>query len=509
MRDRAYRRGVLRESTTVEHIETHVSHVFLTRDRAYKLMKDVVLPFADLSSPEKRRAMCHEEVRLNRRLAPDVYLGVRALVESDGSLKLSAEDDPSAVEYAVEMRRLDECRSLLSLLDRGEVDDLEIVEVAHVIAAFHARVPPIELAPALKALGDSAEETFRTLAGVAPTWMRAAARAGKHFSDGFRRRHAAELTHRASHGRFREGHGDLRLEHVFIEDGRVTIIDCAELDPAMRRIDVGADLSFLVMELEHRGEAGLAQVLVDGYREAAGDPGSDVLVAYHAAMRAWIRAKVALLRAGEFAEGSQQAAAHVGEAADLAALARRLAWRAREPVVLAVCGGAATGKSTLASGLSAASGLPVLSSDVVRKRLAGLEPTTRGPERLYSLEASAATYAELGRRAAGELEHGRGVIVDATFRRRADRKAFTAALGLDAAPVYLECRAPADVIAERARRREANPGRISDATAALAERQSREFEPMAEVPPVRHYILDATDPTAVLARKVEELLDRP
>lgn len=493
----------------VERRETHVSHVFLAGDRAYKLKKAVVLPFADLGTLERRRAMCHEEVRLNRRLAPKVYLGVRAVISRDGKLELGPADDPGALEYVVEMRRLDEGRSLAALIDRGRAGEPEVRALARCIAQFHATVPAVEPEAALAMLSHSSEETFATLEAIAPPDLRVDVRAAKRFTAAFRAARAGELRERAATGRFRDGHGDLRLEHVFFDGVNVTVIDCAELAPRLRQVDVGADLSFLAMELHLRGKVAFADLLVDAYRSAGGDPGTGALISFHAAERAWIRAKVALLRAAELPDASAEAGAKAMEAKDLAAVGRRLAWRARQPILLIVCGGAATGKTTLADELARVSDLPVLSSDRVRKRLAGIAPTERGGEELYGRESSAATYTELGRLAAAELEHGAGAIVDATFRRRADRDAFAAALGAAVDPVYLECRAPAAVVAERAFRREADPRRISDATAEIAVHQLDEFEPLDEVPSTRRRILDAALPPVELARTVEELLDRP
>ena len=493
----------------VEHRETHVSHVFLAGDRAYKLKKPVVLPFADLGTLERRWTMCEEEVRLNRRLAPDVYLGVRSIVERGGELRLGDRDAPDALEYAVEMRRLDERCTLAALLDRGEAGVPEIAAVARRIARFHDLAPVVTPELALGMLGESAEETYATLEEMTPPVLRAQVLAAKRFSSAFRTRHAEDLHDRARRGRFRDGHGDLRLEHVFLERDEVMVIDCAELAPRLRQVDVGADLSFLVMELELRGETALAEALVDAYRSAGGDPGSDALVAFYAAERAWIRAKVALIRADEMPYASAEGADRLAEAKALAAVGRRLAWRARRPVLLIVCGGAATGKSTLAAEIEAVSGLPALNSDLVRKSLAGMAPTDRGGPALYSAESSAATYAELGRLAAAQLAQGSGTIVDATFRRRYDREAFAAALGSTGEPVFIECQAPVAVVAERARRREADPNRVSDATLDITVRQFSEFEPIGEVDRRRHAVLDTTLPPAELLNAVERLLDSP
>ena len=225
-------------------------------------------------------------------------------------------------------------------------------------------------------------------------------------------------------GLVRDGHGDLRLEHILLGE-RVDIVDCVEFEPALRRIDVAADLAFALMELHEAGRADLAEALVRAYRAAGGDPGSDALLAFFAAYRAEVRAKVALLRAEQ--RGPAAAEPDRAHAQRLLALAARLRWRAHAPLVIAVAGVSASGKSTVARQLAAVSGFPVLSSDLVRKTAAGLRPTERAPVALYADDVSRATYAALGAGAAGRA--ATGVIADATFRRRADRDAFRAGAG--------------------------------------------------------------------------------
>ena len=489
---------------SVEHLETHVSHVFLAGGRVLKLKKSVVLPFADLSTLERRRAMCHEEVRLNQRLAPDVYVGVRALVASDGELRVAEADAPDAVEYAVEMRRLDQSTSLAARIERGAATAEDVRAVARRLAEFHARARPVAAPRALAALGRSTRETFETLLELAPPALLPAVRAGDRFAAAFLSAHRAALSARAEAGSAVEGHGDLRAEHVFLEGGAVRIIDCAELQPRLHELDVGADLSFLVMDLELRGRPDLARELVHAYRGAGGDPGPDALIRFHAAQRAWIRAKVALLSAAP--DGARQPAAPDG-ARQLAALARRLAWDARAPLLLVVCGPSASGKTTLAGELRAQSAFAVFGSDPVRKRLAGLAPTARGPERLYTEDFNRRTYAELGRLAARELREGRGAVVDATFRHPADRAAFAAALGGGIRPAFVECRAPRAVTEAWAAARESDPARTSDATAAIASAQRAEFAPLDEVPAGQHLAVRTDRRTQDVVADIEAWLD--
>jgi predicted kinase len=248
----------------------------------------------------------------------------------------------------------------------------------------------------------------------------------------------------------------------------------------------------------------LARALVTAYREAGGDPGDDALLGFFAAQRALIRAKVALLRAGQVsgADADRRSA----DAARLLELAGRLGWAVRLGPIAIVCGGAATGKSTLAAALAARAGTHLVSSDLVRKDLLGIPATTRAPQSAYSPEMNRRTYRELGRRAAAEQP----VIIDATFRYAADRQAFAATAGAAAEDaVWIECRAPAAVIARRAAARSSQPGRVSDADAAIATRQLAEWQPLTEIPATNR-IAVATDrsPEASVLAARDALDDR-
>ena len=459
---------------SVEMRETHISWVLLAGALAFKLKKPLRLPFLDYGSLERRHQLCREEVRLNSRLAPDVYRGVRAVIPAGDGVRIAEEDDPAAIEYAVEMRRYADESTLDQRLAAGVAGEPEVRDVARRLARFHAdaAIPP-EPERAVRALEAMLDENFATLGELAvdPAELDDARRLAGAFLTGRR----PELGRRARSRCVRDGHGDLRAEHVVLERG-IEVVDCVEFDPALREIDIGLDLAFLAMDLRRFDER-LARALVAAYREAGGDPGDDALLGFFAAQRALIRAKVALVRAGQVS--GADAERRSGDAARLLELAGRLGWAVRLGPIAVVCGGAATGKSTLAATLAARSGARVLSSDVVRKELIGIPATTRAPQSAYSAEINRQTYLELGRRAAAEEP----VIVDATFRFAADRQTFAAAAGAAAeAAIWIECRAPAAVIARRAAARASQPDRVSDADTAIATRQLTEWEPLTEIP---------------------------
>lgn len=477
--------------------ETHISYVFLAGDRVYKLKKRLLLPFVDYSTPARRRAMCEEEIRLNRRLAPGVYLGVRSAVAGEnGTVTLGQPGDPRAVDHVVEMRRFDERRTLAALVTREGVSRSTLEAVGARLARFHASATT-GTHGATAALHAALAENACTLKALAPDrgFSRRVATVAR-FCEAFFTARRGELEARARDGRVRDGHGDLRAEHVVLEHG-VEIVDCLEFDPELRIADVGCDLGFLTMDLERLGAPTAARAVLDGYRLAGGDAGDDALAAFFGVYRALVRAKVALVRAQQ----SGAPATAVGEARALLDLAERLAWRARAPAPLILAGLSASGKTRLAAALAARSGLCHLNSDHVRKRLAGVAPAVRAGAAAYGESFNRRTYEELGRLAREAITRDGGALVDATFRLAEDRAAFVGGLGsLPGSAVFVECRAPVSVRLERVRQRVSDPAAVSDADEHVVRAQTDDGRLDEDVPAAQHLTL-RTD------RALEDVLD--
>ena len=483
----------------VEVVESHISWVFLAGERAYKLRKPVVFPFLDYGTAERRRRMSEEELRLGRRLAPDVYIGVLPLVRAGSKWALGERGQPGE-DYVVEMRRFDQGSTLAARIARGDAAPLLVRAVARRIAEFHASAEPTPPGSFdAGAVAATVSENFGTLLPYADAVGPVELASAHRFALAFLHARHEELEDRSTRGFVRDCHGDLRAEHVIVQGTEVEVFDPLEFDPELRQIDVSADLAFLAMDLAAAGADDLADELLEAYETAGGDYGSRPLLFFYAAYRAWVRAKVACLRAGELPPDGRADA--LAEARRFAGLGANQAWRARRPLTLVVCGASATGKTHLAEALAARSRLPRLSSDLVRKRLAGIGPTERAPEREYAEAANLSTYRELGSHAA----RADGAIVDATFRRRADRDAFADAFGAEA--LFVECTAPAVVVAKRAARRQLDPERVSDATPAIAARQRGEFQPLDEVPPRAHLTLRTDRPVGELLAEIEAWLD--
>jgi aminoglycoside phosphotransferase family enzyme/predicted kinase len=485
----------------VELRETHISWVFLAGEKAYKVKKPVRFPFLDYGTPGRRHVFCRAEMQLNRRFAPTLYRGVVSLVPaSGGRLAIAAEHDPRAVDYAVVMGRYDETVTLGARLGRGAIGDSEVLRIGTAIAGWHAAAPVERDLAGARRLAAVVEETLTTLAAAGAPERRLDALA--RFCRAALTAFGGVLDRRARDGRVRDGHGDLRAEHVLTGD-EVAAVDGVEFDAELRIADVGYDLAFLVMDVA-RTDDDLARTLVRGYRAAGGDPGDDALLDFFCVVRALVRAKIDLLRAAQLDGAAAQERA--ARAIELLGMAERFAWRARLPRLVCVTGLAASGKSTVAEALAAAAGRPVLSSDRIRKLRAGVDPYEYAGAAAYGDAESRAVYEELAQRAGAAIRRDGGVIVDATFRRAADASAFATGARVAAEPAWIVCEAPPEVLLQRAAARAAR-GSVSDAgpvvvAGELAVHRGR-FQPPG--PPLAR--LETTRPISELLEELAAALD--
>jgi aminoglycoside phosphotransferase family enzyme/predicted kinase len=479
----------------------------------WKVKRPVDLGFVDYSTPERRQHFCEEEVRLNRRLAPRVYLGVLPVtIEHDGRVRLGGEG--RVVDYVVWMRRLPAARLLPALLRAGAVEEELMDALAARLVAFHAAAPT---GPdvAAHAAPERLTGTWEDVLGGTSAFVGRLLAAEDleilaDFGPRFIRTHETLLRARQEGGRIREAHGDLHAEHVcFLAQpaggddlpplpAGIYVFDCIEFSRALRCTDVAAEVAFLSMDLERLGHPGLAQRFATAYAAGADDWDVPRLLPFYTCARACVRGKVEGLKAGEDdVEPSEREAARERSRAFFA-LALRHAWQAAGPAIIACAGLSGCGKSTLATLLAEATGFALLSSDVIRKRRAGVVPTAPGvapfAAGLYTPEARRATYASLCSEAGALLAEGRGVIVDATWMRRADRHHLAAEARAQRRPlVYVECRADEAVIRTRLEARIQAPS-VSDARWDTYLAQRREWEPFADEEP--HVCVDTGDSAA-------------
>ncbi len=449
--------------------ETHSSVVLLLGDHALKLKKPVDLGFLDFRTREQRLEACRREVELNRRIAPDVYLGVSDVLGPDGAL----------ADHLVTMRRLPDDRRLATLVASADPDVPDLVRaVARRVAAFHAtaeRSPAITVAGGREALSARWEANLARLAPYEGRLVGAASAARVRTAvERFLAGREALFADRQERGRIVDGHGDLLADDIFCLPDGPRIIDCLDFDPALRHVDVLDDVAFLAMDLEQLGDPVAATAFVGAYLELSGDPGPRQLMHHYVAYRAVVRALVTCIR-------EDQGARSATEPHELLDLAEHHLRQGEVRLVL-VGGPPGSGKSTLATGLAASLGAFVLSSDRVRKELAGVTPETslaapfsQGP---YAPGRSAATYEELMRRAELLLGRGESVVLDATWSYPGFRAAAASlAARTSSTLTQLHCLLGEDALAQRIASR---TDTVSDADAEIALRLARQFPVWAD-----------------------------
>lgn len=500
----------------VELRQTHISHVFLAGEHVYKVKKPVRFAFLDFSTLERRLRFSREELRLNRRLAPDVYLGVAPILPKERGFQLGPEESepPEAVEYAVHMRRLPEARALDRLLAQGRIGEPAIRRIVDTIVPFHREAST----RAAKRWGSST--AIREL--VRENWTETERFVGKTLSAerfaeirGFFDRALVDLAPRMDErmraGRVREGHGDLRAEHIVLADGGVSIFDAVEFSERLRTVDVASEIAFLVMDLDFLGAPLLARRLAELYAEATGDPDLFVVLPFYACHRAAIRGKVESLKSEETEVSSAERDNARARAGRYFQLAARYTRAPSASALVLVCGLPASGKTTVARALADVTGFSVFHSDGVRKRLAGADPGARTEEAMLSIlygEAfQRATYDKLFACAAESLDVLLGAIVDATFRERRERQRFVElARSRGVLALVVECRVGENQVRRRMEARAQSERSLSDATLEVYLRARETFEPIGGEPGASVIVVDGAAPAEATAESIVEKL---
>jgi uncharacterized protein len=492
----------------VEFRQTHISWLFFTQHFVYKVKKPVDFGFLNFTTLDARRHFCEEEARLNRRLAQDVYVGVLEVKVANGHIRLGGPGE--TIDYALQMRRLPEDRMLPALLRSGAVSTETMGRLAHLLAVFHRQA----------ATGGEINQDG-TIAVILKNWEENFAQTQAYLDFPLRRDiyekiralvlafcHARErlFDQRIAAGRIRDGHGDLRAEHICLTEP-IAIFDCIEFNHRFRYGDVAADVAFLAMDLDERGFVELSQAFVQAYVECSGDQGLLSVLDFYKCYRAFVRAKVECFRLDDPTESptDKRRAAHA--AYRYCRLAARYAAALRRPWLLLCCGLMGSGKSVLAEALAQRLDLEVLSSDVLRKELVGLQPTPPAHaaygEGLYTTERTEATYAHLFQRAESLLTGGHSVLLDASFQRSHHRtQAMQLAARLGAEFRLLECWCPEDELRRRLEARVALGGAVSDGRWELIAQQRQAFEPLFDIPPWQHHRVDTTGAVEAVADAV-------
>ncbi len=541
------------QSASIPIVQTHASAVLLAGDYAYKLKKPNDFGFFDYSTPALRRHFCQEEVRLNARLASDVYLGIAPVaLAADGRAHfgptLPPEQVPepetpvadgTVIDYAVVMVRLPDDATLEARVRAGTATPQLVTAVAERIAAFHASAPT-----------DARITTFGDLAVLRGNWEENFAQTRPYLGQTldaasderiaasvwrFLRERQRLFAERQRAGRVRDCHGDLRLQHVYVlgqrEDDagapRLEVIDCIEFNERFRYGDVAGEVAFLTMELDAAGRSDLARVFVDAYARASGDESLRELLPFYACYRAYVRGKVTAFLADQQEAPEAQREAARQQAQALFQLAARYASGLQGQTLLLIGGLMGSGKSALAAALQREAGWALCSSDATRKRLADLHPAQAQPDQFgqgfYTQDWTTRTYQALLEEAEAALASGRSVTLDASFARRADRQAVARlAAAQGARAIFLECVCPPAVALERLARRwearvagqsqsSAEASQASDGRPDLYAAQQAQWEAFsaAQEPGLAHQRIDTAPGLAISVEQAREALEMP
>ncbi len=457
-------------TSAVEVIETHISWVFLTERFAFKLKKPVRFDFLDFSTVELRRRACERELKLNRRLAKNVYLDVLPITkDARGSLRLGGIGTP--VDWVVKMRRLAADRTLERLATDDELTPRDIQGLANMLATFYVRKAPLTLRAAdwRQRLHTHIHDNLHELIRLLPA-----------SETRIRRSHSAQLRYvwlkshllddRVCDGRIVDGHGDSRPEHVYLTTEPL-VIDCIEFNDEYRQNDIVDELAFLAMECDGLGIPAVGAALLARYMELSGDVPAHSLVSFYKTYRASVRAKVAAIRA---AQVCHEAACQSRTAIRYLERVDGYLGQLGPPLLIAVGGLMGTGKSTLASALADALPAPLLQTDQIRVDLYGKQDNWAAySEGRYSKTSRARVYKEMSTRAKRELMSSTTVVLDGTFTSPAERTLLRHIAGDEGAKIlFIRCECPREEVLVRIGQRLQRGGDLSDARPELYDQQA-------------------------------------
>lgn len=472
---------------SIELIQTHVSYVFLTGDYVYKLKKPVNFGFLDYSTLEKRKFYCEEELRLNKRGAAELYLGILPITQDGDRFVLGGDGEP--VDYVVKMEQFPQETLLSAMYDRGELTEQHLIDLAKVLAAFHKSAPTNdyilsfgEVSQVRQAIDENYDQTVAYI-GVAQTQEQFDQT--KAYTDKLFAESEALFKERIEHRFIRECHGDVHLRNICFWNNKILLFDCIEFNEPFRFVDTMFDIAYIIMDFDARNCPDLSNLFLNAYLEQSGDwEGLQVLPLYNS-RQSYVRAKVTsfLLSDPSVPEAIKE------ESKETANRYYRLSWEYTKPKqgkIILMSGLSGSGKSTLASKLARESGAIQIRSDAVRKHLGGVALDEKGDQSLYSSEMTEKTYDRLLALGTTLASQGYTVILDAKYDRQALRapvieQAQAAGIAIE----ILYCEASEEVLRDRIAQRQ---GDISDADLDVLAKQSFEAFTETEKPLVKTVI---------------------
>jgi uncharacterized protein len=498
----------------VQLVETHISWVLLTGEFAYKIKRPVRYPFVDLRSAEHREFLCHEEVRLNRRFAPEIYLDVCAITCADGKARLGGAG--RAIEHAVKMRQFAPEDELDRLLETARIAPAELEAFGRELACIHSDLPAAEPTQAwgrpaaIRAIiVENLEQCARVAKMLGSSFDVNALRAS---IEARLARELPTICARFAGGRVRECHGDLHTRNIVRRGSHLVAFDCLEFDVALRWIDVADEVAFLLADLDSRHRFMHAQAFLGGYLMHGGDYQACRLIKLYQAHRALVRANITALSALEAAGASSDGARTARQQCEDYLDCARRSLAPKRPILILMSGLSGSGKSWIAQRLAPQLSAVHLRSDIERKRLAGLAESAHSDSNLgqglYSHEASSRVYQHLASCARDTLAGGYTTIVDATFHRREDRTHFhDLAVQLSVVVCVVHCQAPSEILRARIDARRQRDDDPSEADPSVLSWQEANFEPIQgqESFVTFEAVTTRGDVVEILARKIDEL----
>lgn len=479
------------QTDNIEHIQTHISHVFIAPPFVYKLKKPVDFGFLDYSTLEKRHKLCEREVTLNRRLCEGIYIGVVPIVRQGDQLVLEPEDDSGeAVEYAVKMRKLPEEYFLHHYIEEDKLKKEHLDRVADTLADFYNDQYPDEKVlkwGEIENIRVNTDENFsQTEEFIDQTIDVSAFKAIRRFTNKYFEEHRELFEKRVEEKRIIDGHGDLHLDHIHITPQKVRIYDCIEFNERFRYGDLAVDLAYLAMDLDFAGRWQEERYFIDQMAEKMDDPDLHRIIDFYKCYRAYVKGKVKSLQSTEEEISKEERQKAAGLAERYFDLALRYALLGSHPTALLFMGRVGTGKSTLSEHFADKLNIERYSSDIIRKTIAGLSLHERTPksqrDELYSSEMSRKTYGKLQEEAESNLEQGKSVVLDATFSNKGDRVKLAERLAdIGCNYIFVEADASDETITKRLKERDGKAEVVSDARFEDFEKLSNAYSPPDEI----------------------------
>ena len=494
---------------TVELVQTHISYVFIAGDYVYKVKKPVNFGFLDFTTLEKRKFYCKEELRLNKRLAPSIYLDVVPIVR-DNLGSLSPRGDGEIIEYAVRMKKLPLDKMLKILLAQSQADAKIMDAVAKKIAQFHTAAETggsIDEMGSIKTIRRNSEENFaQTEKYIDVTIPAYQYQFIKEYVERFLAINKQLLEKRVVEHKIRDCHGDLHLEHICIDD-EIIVFDCIEFNERFRFSDVAAEVAFLTMDLDYNGYFRQAEDFTLSYLKYSGDTDMQALLNFYRCYYAYVRGKVISFRLDQQEIAIAERAEIKQTSSKYFDLAYTYAAHLEKPALILTAGLIGSGKSYQARNLAGRLGADVIRTDILRKELLLISPAEKHYESfgrgIYASDISQKTYEKAVELAAEIIQQGKSVIIDASFKNRSDRAlAFNLAGRLHVLFYVIECTCPDDIVKIRLEKRMLEKDNPSDGRWEILQEQKKQYEAISEIPAGNYFKVDTSDHPEILRQDI-------